>query len=150
MEAGKNYNIIPVGLAARDTLRLEMGYCLYGNEINDTSSPIAAGLSWVTKPETNPINGKFLAEQMKNGTLLKLVGFKMKDRGIPRSGYSIIDSDGITIGKVTSGTQSPLLKKGIGLGYIPKEFSSPGNNIGVLIREKICAAQVVNLPFIKS
>jgi len=150
MEAGKNYNIIPVGLAARDTLRLEMGYCLYGNEINDTSSPIAAGLSWVTKAETNPINGKYLAEQKKNGTPLKLVGFEMNDRGIPRSGYSIINSEGIIIGKVTSGTQSPLLKKGIGLGYVPKEFSSPGSNIGVLIREKKCAAQVVNLPFIKT
>ena len=149
MEAGKNYNIIPVGLAARDTLRLEMGYCLYGNEINDTSSPIAAGLSWVTKPETNPINGKYLAEQKKNGTPLKLVAFEMNDRGIPRSGYPIIDSEGIIIGKVTSGTQSPLLKKGIGLGYIPKKFSSPGSNIGVLIREKKYAAQVVNLPFIK-
>ena len=150
MEAGKHYNIIPVGLAARDTLRLEMGYCLYGNEINETSSPIAAGLGWVTKPETNPINGKYLAEQKKNGTPIKLVGFEMNERGIPRSGYSIIDSEGIIIGKVTSGTQSPLLKKGIGLGYISKQFSSAGSNIGILIREKKFAAQVVNLPFIKS
>ena len=150
MEAGKHYNIIPVGLAARDTLRLEMGYCLYGNEINETSSPIAAGLGWVTKPETNPINGKYLAEQKKNGTPIKLVGFEMNERGIPRSGYSIIDSEGIIIGKVTSGTQSPLLKKGIGVGYISKQFSSAGSNIGILIREKKFAAQVVNLPFIKS
>ena len=150
MEAGKHYNIIPVGLAARDTLRLEMGYCLYGNEINETSSPIAAGLGWVTKPETNPINGKYLAEQKKNGTPIKLVGFEMNERGIPRSGYSIIDSEGIVIGKVTSGTQSPLLKKGIGLGYISKQFSSAGSNIGILIREKKCAAKVINLPFIRT
>tara|TARA_B100000767_G_scaffold223065_1_gene211879 strand:- start:1553 stop:2638 length:1086 start_codon:yes stop_codon:yes gene_type:complete len=150
MEAGKHYNIIPVGLAARDTLRLEMGYCLYGNEINETSSPIAAGLGWVTKPETNPINGKYLAEQKKNGTPIKLVGFEMNERGIPRSGYSIIDSEGIIIGKVTSGTQSPLLKKGIGLGYISKQFSSAGSNIGILIREKKCAAKVINLPFIRT
>jgi aminomethyltransferase len=102
MEAGSAFNILPVGLAARDTLRLEMGYCLYGNEINNTSSPIAAGLSWVTKPNTKPINGKDLAKQKKNGTPQKLVGFKMNDREIPRSGYSIVDSEGTVIGNVTS------------------------------------------------
>ena len=150
LQAGADYGITPAGLAARDTLRTEMGYCLYGNEINDTSSPIAAGLKWISKPETGCVNAAQIATEIANGTLKKLVGFAMNSRAIPRSGHDLVDKENNIIGQVTSGTQSPSLSQGIGLGYVDTEFSKIGTDIGVLIREKNCPAQVVKLPFIKS
>ena len=150
LEAGAPYGIVPAGLAARDTLRTEMGYCLYGNEINDTTSPIAAGLGWVTRTETGFINSENIAQQKAEGTDQKLIGFLMDNRAIPRSGYTLVDVENNPIGTVTSGTQSPVLSQGIGLGYIDSNFAQPGTSIGVLIREKFCPAQVVKPPFIKS
>ncbi len=149
LNAGKSYGIVPAGLAARNTLRTEMGYCLYGNEINETSSPIEAGLSWISKTETNFINSEYIAEQKANGIKQKLIGFEMNVRAIPRAGYNIVSLKGDVIGHVTSGTQSPSISKGIGLGYIKKSYSKTGTEIGVLIREKIYTAHVVKLPFIK-
>ena len=150
LKAGEPYGILPAGLAARDTLRTEMGYCLYGNEINDERSPIAAGLGWVTKPETGFINSEMLAKQKTKGVENKLIGFKMIERGIPRSGYSLVNPKGEQIGQVTSGTQSPSLSKGIGLGYVKAEYATKGSELGVLIREKYCSALVVKPPFLKS
>lgn len=150
LEAGRVYGIAPIGLAARDTLRTEMGYCLYGNEINDISSPIAAGLKWISKPKTGCINATQISAEIKNGTAKKLVGFIMDSRAIPRSGHNLVDKSNKIIGHVTSGTQSPSLSKGIGLGYVDVDFSKVGTLIGVLIREKNCLAQVVKLPIIKS
>ncbi|MDA9851829.1 glycine cleavage system aminomethyltransferase GcvT [Flavobacteriaceae bacterium] len=150
LKAGAPFGIVPVGLAARDTLRTEMGYCLYGNEINDTTSPIAAGLGWVTKPETDFINSENIALQKKEGTPQKLIGFTMENRAIPRSGYTLVDIDKKPIGSVTSGTQSPVLSQGIGLGYVDSSWATPGTPIGVLIRDKFCPAQIVKTPFIKS
>jgi len=150
LHAGKDFGIVPAGLAARDTLRTEMGYCLYGNEINDTISPISAGLGWVTKPETGFIHSNHIAKEKAEGTEEKLVGFVMEDRGIPRSDYLIVDSENNPIGRVTSGTQSPSLSQGIGLGYVPKEFALPNAKIGIRIRDKRCEALVVKLPFIKT
>jgi aminomethyltransferase len=149
MNAGADYGIVPVGLAARDTLRMEMGYCLYGNEINDSTSPIAAGLGWVTKPETAFINADSIALQKKEGTAEKLIAFQMDVRSIPRTGYSIVDAQNQVIGSVTSGTQSPLLSKGIGLGYVDKAFAKVGTSIGIQIRNKNCQAHIVKPPFIK-
>ncbi|MEK9613784.1 MAG: glycine cleavage system aminomethyltransferase GcvT [Flavobacteriaceae bacterium] len=149
MKAGADYGIVPVGLAARDTLRLEMGYCLYGNEIDDTTSPIAAGLGWVTKPKTNFINADSIALQKKEGTEEQLVGFQMDVRAIPRSGYSILDTQDQVIGSVTSGTQSPILVKGIGMGYVNKAFAKVGTSIGIQIRNKNCSAHIIKPPFIK-
>ena len=149
LNAGKPYGILPAGLAARDTLRTEMGYCLYGNEINETTSPIEAGLGWISKPETGFVNFKFIADQKAKGTDQKLIGFEMNMRAIPRSGYDIVNIEGDIIGLVTSGTQSPSLSKGIGLGYIKKVYSEVGTEIGILIREKIYSAHIVKLPFIK-
>ncbi|PIP54124.1 MAG: glycine cleavage system protein T [Bacteroidetes bacterium CG02_land_8_20_14_3_00_31_25] len=150
-EAGKEYNIKPIGLAARDTLRLEMGFCLYGNDINDTTSPIQAGLGWITKftDYKNFIDKKILSEQKKNGTPTKLVGFKMIDRGIPRHEYEICDAGGNKIGYVTSGTISPVMKIGIGMGYVKSEFSKPDSEVYVKIREKLLKAKVVKLPIYK-
>ncbi len=150
LEAGRAYGIEPIGLAARDTLRTEMGYCLYGNEINDTISPIAAGLKWISKPEKKCINATQIAAEIKNGTDKKLVGFLMDARAIPRSGHQLVDENNNPIGIVSSGTQSPSLSKGIGLGYVDTTFAKIGTTIGVWIREKYCPAQVVKLPFIKS
>ncbi len=150
LKAGASDGIIPAGLAARDTLRIEMGYCLYGNEIHESTSPIAAGLNWVTKPETGFVNSKNIDKQIANGSNQQLIGFIMDVRAIPRSGYSIIDNEGNPIGLVTSGTQSPTLSVGIGLGYVEKSYSKVGTKIGVLIREKNCFAHVVKLPFIKA
>jgi len=150
MEAGKEFNIVPAGLAARDTLRLEMGYCLYGNEINDHSSPLAAGLGWVTKLETGTFNSEMLALQKKQGISERLIGFALETRGIPRSGYEIVNGLGEAIGRVTSGTQSPILSQGIGLGYVAENYAKPGTEIAIRIREKDCPAQVVKLPFIKN
>lgn len=149
MEAGEEYNITAVGLAARDTLRLEMAYCLYGNDINDQTSPLEAGLGWITKfrEGNNFINHENLKAQKEKGITNRLIGFEMIDRGIPRQGYEIKNEQGETIGKVTSGTQSPSLKKAIGLGYVPIEKSKPGNEIYIAIRKKTLKAEVVKTPF---
>jgi glycine cleavage system T protein len=149
-DAGKAFGLKPVGLGARDTLRLEMGYCLYGNDIDDTTSPIEAGLSWITKFENhkNFIDKSFLEKQLKSGVTRKLVCFKMIDRGIPRHDYEIKDAKGNKIGKVTSGTMSPIIKQGIGMGYVQTEFSKPGNIIFINIREKLLKAEIVKPPFI--
>lgn len=151
-DAGKEYNIKPTGLAARDTLRLEMGYCLYGNDINDTSSPLEAGLGWITKfDEQNQfINRKQLEDQKAKGVNKRLRGFEMIDRGIPRKDYEIYDPDNNRIGNVTSGTMSPMLKKGIGMGYIKKGSWDFDNEIFIKIRNKMIKAKIVKLPFYKS
>lgn len=148
-EAGAEFGIKPIGLGARDTLRLEMGFCLYGNDIDDTTSPIEAGLGWITK-FTKEFNDKaLLAEQKANGTARKLVGFEMLERGIPRHDYEIRDAAGNTIGKVTSGTQSPSLQKGIGMGYVTTANSKAGSEIFIVIRDKALKAQVTKIPFLK-
>ncbi len=146
-KAGEQFGIKPIGLAARDTLRLEMGFCLYGNDIDDTTSPIEAGLGWVTKFTKNFVNSENLSAQKQQGVNRKLVGFEMIDRGIPRHDYEIIDSNGNNIGKVTSGTQSPSLQKAIGLGYVSKDFSKEGTEIFIKIRDNKVKAQVVKFPF---
>jgi aminomethyltransferase len=146
-KAGEQFGIKPIGLAARDTLRLEMGFCLYGNDIDDTTSPIEAGLGWVTKFTKSFVNSEKLAEQKQNGVSRKLVGFEMIDRGIPRHNYEIVDAAGNEIGKVTSGTQAPSLQKAIGMGYVAKEFSKEGSEIYIKIRDNKVKAQVVKFPF---
>ena len=150
-EAGKEFDIKPAGLAARDTLRLEMGYCLYGNDINDTTSPIEAGLGWITKfnAENKFINNANLLKQKEDGSTKRLRGFELIDRGIPRHGYEIADAEGNIIGEVTSGTMSPMLKKGIGMGYINKGHWAFGNTIYIKVRNKLLKAEIVKLPFYK-
>jgi aminomethyltransferase len=148
-EAGKEFDIKPIGLGARDTLRLEMGFCLYGNDIDDTTSPIEAGLGWITK-FTKEFTNKANIEQHKlQGVSKKLVGFEMIDRGIPRHDYQIADNDGNIIGKVTSGTQSPSLNKAIGMGYVNTAFAKVDTEITILIRDKAIKAKVVKIPFLK-
>jgi aminomethyltransferase len=147
-EAGKPSPIKPVGLGARDTLRLEMGYCLYGNDISDSSSPLEAGLGWITKFNKDFVGRPVLELQKKEGVKRKLVGFEMQEKGIPRHGYEIADASGATIGEVTSGTQSPSLGKAIGLGYVTETLSNPGSAIYIKIRDKILRAVVVKLPFL--
>ena len=149
LDAGKTFGIKPIGLAARDTLRLEMGYCLYGNDINDNTSPIEAGLGWITKFTKPFVNSETLEQQRLNGVSRKLVGFELKERGIPRQGYPILDSDGNTVGEVTSGTMSPSLSKGIGLGYVTIEHSKVDSKLLIQIRKKQVEAVVVKLPFYK-
>jgi aminomethyltransferase len=149
-EAGKEENIKPIGLGARDTLRLEMGFCLYGNDIDDTTSPLEAGLGWITKFTKEFTNSATLKKQKEQGVAKKLVGFKMIDKGIPRHDYQIKDANGNVIGKVTSGTQSPLLSIGIGLGYVTTEFSGPGTEIFIDVRGRNLKAQVSKLPLINS
>lgn len=149
MEAGAPYGIKPIGLGARDTLRLEMGYNLYGNDITDETSPIEAGLGWVTKFTHDFIDVDVLKQQKEQGVPRKLTGFIMIDRGIPRGHYEITDADGNTIGEVTSGTQSPTLGKGIGLGYVPTALSKPGSTIYIKVRDKLLQAEVVKLPFVR-
>lgn len=149
LEAGKEWGIKPIGLAARDTLRLEMGYCLYGNEINDTTSPIAAGLGWVTKFTKDFVNAENIKADKENGVENKLIGFELIERGIPRHDYEIVDKEGNVIGHVTSGTQSPSLGKGIGMGYVKKEFAKEGSEIFIRIRKNDVKAQVVKTPFYK-
>lgn len=149
MEAGADFGIKPIGLAARDTLRLEMGYCLYGNDINDETSPLEAGLGWITKFTKDFVNSEALAKEKERGPKHKLVGFELEDRGIPRQGYDIVDGQGKTIGHVTSGTMSPMLGKGIGLGYVPVIFSEAGSKINIQIRKNAIPATVVKLPFYK-
>ncbi|MET3978155.1 aminomethyltransferase [Mucilaginibacter sp. UYP25] len=148
-KAGEPFGIKPIGLAARDTLRLEMGFCLYGNDIDDTTSPLEAGLGWVTKFSKAFTNSEALQEQKTAGVARKLIGFEMVDRGIPRHDYQIVDADGNVIGKVTSGTQSPSLQKAIGLGYVKNEFAKEGTEIYILIRDNKVKAQVVKPPFYK-
>ncbi len=147
-EAGKEYGIEPIGLAARDTLRLEMGYCLYGNDINDTTSPLEAGLGWITKFNKDFIKRDFLKNQKENGVTRKLIGFEMVDKGIPRHDYEIWDEKNQVIGTVTSGTMSPTLKKAIGMGYVSFEKSNIGSEIFVNIRNKAVKATIVKTPFI--
>lgn len=149
-QAGKSHGIKPIGLAARDTLRLEMGFCLYGNDIDDTTSPLEAGLSWITKFTKDFTDSEFLQNQKKTGIQRKLVAFEMVDRGIPRHDYLIKDSLNNVIGKVTSGTMSPSLQLAIGMGYVKTEFSSVGTEIFIEIRDKSLKAKVVALPFYKS
>ncbi len=147
-EAGAEFGIKPIGLGARDTLRLEMGFCLYGNDIDDTTSPIEAGLGWITKFTKDFTNRAAIEGHKTNGVSKKLVGFEMIDRGIPRHHYLIADANGKTIGKVTSGTQSPSLNKAIGMGYVATEFSKADSEIYIVIREKLIKAQVKKLPFL--
>lgn len=150
-EAGEEFGIKPIGLGARDTLRLEMGFCLYGNDIDDTTSPIEAGLEWITKfvDGKNFTNRAALEKQKTEGVSRKLVGFEMIDRGIPRHGYSLTDMEGNVIGNVTSGTMSPIRKIGIGMGYVKTEFSKPGTEICLDNRGRKLKAVVVKPPFRK-
>lgn len=147
-EAGKSFGIEPCGLAARDTLRLEKGYCLYGNDINDDTTPLEAGLAWITKLDTDFIAKEIIAKQKEEGLKKKLVAFKMIEKGIPRHDYKIVDEYENTLGVVTSGTQSPILKQGIGLGYVATDFSKIGTHIHIQIRDKNVLAEVVKLPFV--
>lgn len=148
-EAGKEYGIKPIGLGARDTLRLEMGFCLYGNDIDDSTSPIEAGLGWITKFTKEFTNRAAIEQQKTAGVSKKLVGFEMIDRGIPRHDYLIADAQGNTIGKVTSGTQSPSLNKAIGMGYVNTAFAKADTEIFVMIRDKAIKAKVCKIPFLK-
>ena len=148
-EAGADFGIKPIGLAARDTLRLEMGYCLYGNDIDDTTSPIEAGLGWITKFTKDFTNSEAIKAEKERGIENKLIAFELDERGIPRQGYDIVDHNGNKIGRVTSGTMSPSLGKGIGLGYVPKVFADFHSKINIQIRKKAIPATVIKLPFYK-
>ena len=148
-KAGEPFGIKPIGLGARDTLRLEMGFCLYGNDIDDTTSPLEAGLGWVTKFTKEFTNSAALQQQKQEGVKQKLVGFEMIDRGIARHDYPIVDAEGNVIGKVTSGTQSPSLQKAIGMGYVKTEFAKEGAEIFIKIRDNQIKAQIVKPPFYK-
>lgn len=148
-EAGSAFGIKPIGLAARDTLRLEMGFCLYGNDINDTTSPLEAGLGWITKFTKDFINSENLKKQKEEGVSRKLVGFELTERGIPRHDYEIVDADGNNIGIVTSGTMAPSLGKGIGMGYVKTGFAAVDTEIFIQIRNNKVAAKVVKMPFYK-
>lgn len=149
MEAGKEFNIMPCGLGARDTLRLEMGFCLYGNDIDDTTSPIEAGLGWITKFTKNFTKSDYHKQLKEQGVSKKLVGFEMIDRGIPRQHYKIVDASGNEIGEVTSGTQSPSLGKAIGMGYVQTAFSKADTEIFISIRDSVIKAKVVKVPFLQ-
>lgn len=148
-EAGEELGIQPIGLGARDTLRLEMGFCLYGNDIDDTTSPLEAGLGWITKFSKDFVNSTALKAQKETGLSRKLVGFEMIDKGIPRHGYEIADASGAVVGVVTSGTQSPSLSKAIGMGYVPTSLSTPGSEVFVQVRGKGLRAVVTAIPFYK-
>ncbi len=149
ISAGEAAAIQPIGLAARDTLRLEMGYCLYGNDIDDSTSPLEAGLGWITKFTKPFVNSESLKQQKEAGVTRRLVGFEMIEKGIPRKDYEIVDAEGAVIGRVTSGGQSPMLSKGIGLGYVPKALSKVDAEIYIAIRSKKIKAKIVKLPFVK-
>jgi aminomethyltransferase len=149
LEAGKPYGLKPIGLGARDTLRLEMGYCLYGNDINDETSPLEGGLGWITKFTKEFVNSDAIKQQKEQGVQRKLVGFVMDGPGIPRAHYELVNEAGEKIGEVTSGTQSPSMSKGIGLGYVTTEFSAPGSKVFVQVRGKNLPATVTKLPFVK-
>ncbi len=148
MDAGREFSIGPVGLGARDTLRLEMGFCLYGNDIDKTTNPLEAGLGWITKLDKGDFNGKHPIMKAKKELSRKLVGFTLAEKAFPRHGYAI-NAGGLQIGEVTSGTFSPILDKGIGMGYVPIEFSRPGTSVSINIRNKEIAATVTAVPFIK-
>lgn len=148
-ESGASFGIKPIGLAARDTLRLEMGFCLYGNDIDDTTSPLEAGLGWITKFTKEFTNSENLKKQKEEGIKRKLIGFELIERGIPRHDYEIVDTSGNVIGKVTSGTMAPSLGKGIGLGYVTTEYSKVDSEIFIKIRNNKVAAKVVKMPFYK-
>lgn len=150
MKAGEPFGIQPAGLAARDTLRLEMGFCLYGNDIDETTSPLEAGLGWTTKFTKDFINSEALKREKEEGISQKLVGFELLDRGIPRKDYEIANENGEIVGRVTSGTMSPSLKKAIGMGYVPKEMAVEGTEIKIAVRSKMLSARVVKTPFYKS
>jgi aminomethyltransferase len=147
MDAGKEFGILPIGLGARDTLRLEMAFCLYGNDINDSTSPIAAGLGWITKFNKDFVNKASLLRDKEQGTQRKLTGFEMVDKGIPRHDYLIKDASGKKIGIVTSGTQSPSLNKAIGMGYVDVEVIKAGGPIYIEVRGKLLEAKIVKTPF---
>lgn len=149
-EAGADFGIKPIGLAARDTLRLEMGYCLYGNDIDDTTSPFEAGLGWITKFSKDFVNSEALEDEKRRTPERKLIGFELDEKGIPRKDYDIVDGQGKTIGVVTSGTMSPSMGRGIGLGYVPKVFSDVGSKIHIQIRKNRVPATVVKPPFYKA
>ncbi|MDR2894771.1 MAG: glycine cleavage system aminomethyltransferase GcvT [Alistipes sp.] len=148
--AGAEYGLKNIGLGARDTLRLEKGFCLYGNDLDDTTSTIEAGLGWITKFAEGKdfIDRARFEKQKAEGVTRKLVGFRMAERGIPRHGYPLASADGTTIGEVTSGTMSPMLKEGIGMGYVAPEYAAPGTGIAVIIRDKPVKAVVVKMPFV--
>ncbi len=150
MKAGEPQGILPIGLGARDTLRLEMGFCLYGNDIDDTTSPIEAGLGWITKFTKFFIDSQVFQKQKEDGLSRKLVGFQMVEKGIPRSGYDIVNADGNVIGKVTSGGQSPMLDIGIGMGYVEKKYIKKGTSLLIQIRKNQLPATVVKMPFYKA
>jgi aminomethyltransferase len=147
-EAGAEYDIAPIGLGARDTLRLEKGFCLYGNEITDETSPLEAGLGWITKLDVDFIGADLMRKEKEQGLKNRLVGFEMIDRGIPRHGYDITDADGNKIGHVTSGTMSPSMDKAIGMGYVPFEMRQPDTEIYIAVRKKLLKAKVVKIPFL--
>ncbi len=148
-KAGADFGIKPIGLAARDTLRLEMGYCLYGNDINDTTSPLEAGLGWITKFTKEFTNSENLKKQKEQGVDRRLIAFELDERGIPRQGYDIVDGQGKKVGEVTSGTMSPSLGKGIGMGYVPNILKSVGTQIHIQIRKNAVPATIIKLPFYK-
>lgn len=147
-EAGEEFGLMPCGLASRDTLRLEKGFCLYGNDIDDTTSPLEAGLGWITKFDKDFVDKEFLEKQKEEGVTRKLVGFEMQERAIPRHDYLVVDADGNEIGKVTSGTMSPMKSVGIGLAYVAKPHFKIGSDIFIQIRNKNIPAKVVKLPFV--
>jgi len=148
-EVGESYNLQPIGLGARDTLRLEMGLCLYGNDIDDQTSPIEAGLGWITKFTKDFVNAEYHKKLKEEGISRKLVGLKLHDRGVPRPGYNILDESGNQIGKVTSGTLSPMMNVGIGMGYVPLAYRKPGTLIFIEVRNKKLKAEVVKPPIYK-
>jgi len=147
--AGAEFSIKPIGLGARDTLRLEMGFCLYGNDIDDTTSPLEAGLGWITKFNNPFTASEILQKQKESGVKRKLIGFELTERGIPRSHYDILNAEGESIGYVTSGTMSPTLGKGIGMGYVKSEYAKTDQEVFIAIRNKSISAKIVKLPFIK-
>ncbi len=149
-EAGAEFGIQPIGLGARDTLRLEMGFCLYGNDIDDTTSPLEAGLGWITKLQSDDfINKDYFVKQKEAGISKKLVGFEMIDKGIPRHDYEIVNEGGVSIGRVTSGTQGPSIGKAVGMGYVEKGYAGEGTEINISVRNKQLKAKVVKPPFYK-
>ncbi|MEY4461128.1 MAG: glycine cleavage system aminomethyltransferase GcvT, partial [Bacteroidota bacterium] len=150
MKAGAAFGLEPIGLGARDTLRLEMGFCLYGNDIDDETSPIEAGLGWITKFTKEFTNSVALKAQKEQGVARKLVGIKLLDRGVPRHGYPIVDASGAAVGVVTSGTMSPSINEAIGLAYVPTASAAPGSTVWVEVRGKALKAEVVTLPFYKA
>lgn len=150
MKAGAAFGLEPIGLGARDTLRLEMGFCLYGNDIDDTTSPIEAGLSWITKFTKDFTNSAALKAQKEQGVTRKLVGIKLLERGVPRHGYPILNEQGESVGEVTSGTMAPSINEAIGMAYVPSGMASPGSRVWVEVRGKALGAEVVSLPFYKA